>query len=313
MLSTAMSLAVPQELTQLLVDDRQPFAQRRLTDAYERAQEVPFDDSSRIVLFSDCHRGDRSRADAFAQNESVFFQALKHYYRSGFTYIEVGDGDELWQNRQASVVVRAHRRIFDLLHSFDIFNRLHLILGNHDVQASSDDVIDKDGLLAKEGLILSHVNTGKSLFVVHGHQVDSYSDHLSVVGRFMARSWRRLQALGVRGDAVWSDTSRKWKMMRKGVSGYQHSRTRRIERSITHWIRMNRQTVICGHTHKAAFATGGASPYFNTGSCVRPGGITGLEISDGKIQMVKWVGGPGSGHSPLRQLLSPSVALTSLN
>jgi len=76
---------------------------KRLTEVFEMAEEVPFDDSSKIVLFSDCHRGDNGWADDFAHNQSLFFFALEHYYAQGFTYIEIGDGDELYENKSRPI------------------------------------------------------------------------------------------------------------------------------------------------------------------------------------------------------------------
>ena len=67
----------------------------RLSEVFESSEKIPFDDSSKFILFSDCHRGDNSWTDDFAQNQNIFFHALNFYYDGGFTYIEVGDGDEL--------------------------------------------------------------------------------------------------------------------------------------------------------------------------------------------------------------------------
>ena len=47
--------------------------------------------------------------------------------------------------------------------------------------------------------------------------------------------------------------------------------------------------LICGHTHREKYPQEGELPYFNTGSCVRAKGITGMEISDGKILLVEWL------------------------
>ncbi len=94
--------------------DFHALAAKRLTEVFKAAEEVPFDDTSRFVFFSDCHRGDNSRADAFAINENLFLRALGYYHRHGFTYIEVGDGDELWKNRRFCDVREAHGRAFDL-------------------------------------------------------------------------------------------------------------------------------------------------------------------------------------------------------
>jgi hypothetical protein len=48
-------------------DSWHSYAHRRLTGVFEGAVEVPFDHSSRFVFLSDCHRGNGSRADAFAR------------------------------------------------------------------------------------------------------------------------------------------------------------------------------------------------------------------------------------------------------
>jgi len=250
-------------------------AYRRMTQALQAAKSILFDDRSRLVFFSDLHRGDNSRADAFAQNETLFIQALRHYYRRGFTYVEVGDGDELWQNRRLSDVKRAHWRTFDLLHAFDAENRLQLIFGNHDIQGFQRRKMKKDGLTAHEGLVLRHAETEHQIFVVHGHQVDFKSDGLYQVSRFIIRHvWRHIQNLGITDVASTIAESRNRGTLRQRVS---------------EWIEAHKQMVICGHTHTPMFAAVGDLPYFNAGSGVFDGYITGLEIQNGEIALVKWL------------------------
>ncbi|MFT5242124.1 MAG: hypothetical protein ACJA1H_000703 [Glaciecola sp.] len=70
-------------------------SKKRLDRAYTNAKVVNFDDSSKFILFSDCHRGDNSFADDFSKNRNIYFHALKHYYPEGFSYAELGDVDEL--------------------------------------------------------------------------------------------------------------------------------------------------------------------------------------------------------------------------
>ncbi|MGK0253755.1 MAG: hypothetical protein ACI9OE_001232 [Mariniflexile sp.] len=43
-------------------------SKKRLDNAYKNAKIIDFDDDSKIILFSDCHRGDNSFADDFANN-----------------------------------------------------------------------------------------------------------------------------------------------------------------------------------------------------------------------------------------------------
>ena len=60
----------------------------------ESAKTINFDDSSKFVLFSDLHRGNGGKADAFLPNAELFLASLQNYVRRGFTYVEVGDGEE---------------------------------------------------------------------------------------------------------------------------------------------------------------------------------------------------------------------------
>ena len=68
----------------------------KLNKVYTSAPVLPYDKNSRIVIMSDCHRGQGNGADNFLPNSPIFQGALEYYYENGFTYIELGDGDELW-------------------------------------------------------------------------------------------------------------------------------------------------------------------------------------------------------------------------
>ena len=101
----------------------------RLDRAYKNAMTIPFDEDSKFIFFSDCHRGDNSFADDFANNRNIYFHALNHYYREGFTYIELGDGDELWENISFDSIFEAHKNVYQLLRRFHLEKRLHMMLG----------------------------------------------------------------------------------------------------------------------------------------------------------------------------------------
>ena len=68
---------------------------QRLDQVFEEAKLIEFDNASRFIIFSDCHRGDNSWADDFAHNQVIFFHAMQYYLQKDFTYIEAGDGNEL--------------------------------------------------------------------------------------------------------------------------------------------------------------------------------------------------------------------------
>ena len=99
-----------------------------LNRAYKNAKVISFNDANKFILFSDCHRGDNSFADDFANNRNIYFHALKHYYNEGFQYCELGDGDELWENRSFDEILNAHKNVYMLLKRFHEEERLHLSL-----------------------------------------------------------------------------------------------------------------------------------------------------------------------------------------
>ena len=262
---------------------------KRLTEVFDSAEELTFNDSSRLVFFSDLHRGNNSRADAFAGNEDLFLQALTHYHRQGFAYIEVGDGDELWQNRRFGDILHAHRRTFDLLHRFNRQGRLHIVVGNHDIRDGRCHQVEKDGIHTREGLIFRHSRTGQRLFVFHGHQADFKCDHLLVLSRLLVRHfWTRFKLLGI--VAPFDSQSSMPPMgivERQTIEGSMVHYKKKVERRIVEWLIPRRQIVICGHTHRPMCAGYGA-PYFNAGGCVYDGYITGLEIEEGEIRLIRW-------------------------
>ncbi len=63
----------------------------------------------------------------------------------------------------------------------------------------------------------------------------------------------------------------------------------KVERRTKKWIVENNNLVtIAGHTHRPRFPEPGDIAFFNDGSCVHPRSITGLEIENGKISLIKW-------------------------
>jgi len=84
---------------------------KRLHKALKGASTLPLTPFSKYILFSDCHRGDGSSNDNFLKNQTLFLAALRYYYNTSFTYIELGDGDELWENKNMKPILEIHNDI----------------------------------------------------------------------------------------------------------------------------------------------------------------------------------------------------------
>ena len=264
---------------------------RKLDKVYRNSRVIPFDSNSKLVLMSDCHRGQGNAGDNFLANQTVCFGALEYYYQNGFTYLELGDGDELWENRQLKTIIEVHSDIFWLLSKFYRHGRLHMLYGNHDIvkrragymeyhgssyycESSHCEQPLLSGISVTEGLILRNINDNEELFLIHGHQGDLLNDTLWPLARFLVRYvWRRLELTGFL-DPTGAGRPRKAK--------------ERIEKQLAAYAMEHKNILIAGHTHRPVFSTPAQGYYFNTGSCVHPRCITCIEIENNNIVLVKW-------------------------
>lgn len=266
-------------------------ASKRLSQVFAGSKAITFDDNSRIVIMSDCHRGNGSWGDNFSNNQNLYFAALNYYNDNGYTYIELGDGDELWENRKIEDIIGAHSDAFWLLSLFYSDHRLYMMYGNHDIVKSDlrfaqtkchsfycDSTNSQTSLFPKiemtEGLILKYRNSKHQIFLTHGHQVDFLNYTLWRLSRFLVRYlWKPLELIGIKDP----------------TSAAKNNEIKNsIEKKLIEWSRQHNQLLICGHTHRPVFPKVGEALYFNDGSCVHPRCITAIELRNGTISLIKW-------------------------
>lgn len=263
----------------------------RISKAFKNAKKLTLNKNSKYILFSDCHRGNNSFADDFAHNRNIYQHALTYYFKEQYTYIELGDGDELWENSDFKSIFRANKNVYMLLKQFHDTNRLHFIWGNHDMDYKTPKKVEKnyhyffDSVTETEKefminpsfseAILLEREDKKSIFLLHGHQADWFNYAFWKLSRFLVRVlWKPLQLLGI------SDPTSPAQNFKELI---------KVERNIENWIKSNNnQMVVIGHTHRPRFPSATEIPFFNDGSCVHPRAITGLEIKDNQITLIKW-------------------------
>ncbi|MGB9004090.1 MAG: metallophosphoesterase [Candidatus Aminicenantales bacterium] len=254
---------------------------------------LPLGPRSRVVIFSDLHRGIGDEADDFRHNQLLFEAALEYYNRRRFTYIELGDGDELVENTRFEAIVRSYGRIFRLLDRFQRDGRLYYLVGNHNLQMGKARWREKhlakarriipglwEALAAPQTILL-----GDKIFLLHGHQADVLSTFVAPLSRFFMRTiWRFLKnVFGFKNPLSVSQNPRK---------------RSRVEQRILGWAARRRMVAVAGHTHRPVFMSlgrqeseaglAGRPYYFNCGSGVHPGAVTALEIETMTIRLVNW-------------------------
>ena len=171
-------------------------------------------------------------------------------------------------------------------------NKLHMIWGNHDMVYRNKSFVKKHlssyfepktgenltlfkDIKFHEGLILKHCMTGQELFLTHGHQADWWNYSFWKWSRFMVRVlWKPLNVMGI------ADPTSPAK---------NYTELIKVERRTKKWIAENDNLItVLGHTHRPRFPEPGDIAFFNDGSCVHPRSITGIEIENGTISLIKW-------------------------
>ena len=290
--------------------------QSRLSHSFDSAPVLPLDQTSRYVLFSYCHRGSANSNDNFLKNQHLYFSALQYYYQNGFTYIELGDGDELWENRKMEQIIEVHNNVFWLLSKFAEKKRLYLLYGNHDMEkkrtaysnchCSSYFCTDSQqmqplfpDLKYYSGVILKDIS-GLCIHLTHGHQADLLNSVFWRFSRFLVRYvWQPLEHMG-----VLDPTS----------AAKNNHRKNQTEKHLASWAEKQHQILITGHTHRPRLDK--ADPfYFNTGSCVHPRCITCIEIQDRTLTLCKWTVNTHSDRTlyVAREELADPISLTEYN
>lgn len=309
-----------------------------LANPGKRGLLLPLDPANdRIIIFSDQHKGRRNGADDFAGAETNFLRALDYYYKNDFTYINLGDSEELWENNIWQVK-KKNTDVFAVEKKFLQKNKFIKVFGNHDLYWDNDplaawqlkDIYGEkvrvyEGIILKllSGSDLSSVASAKEdykLFLTHGHQGDAQSDGNWFSKFFISNIWAPLQAfLHINPNTPAYDAEKKtlhnrimyeWAAAKENIlliTGHTHQP---VFGSLTHLERLYKQFQEAKQqknkteeellrkeirTREREFTAVAMDymkmkpAYFNTGCCCfSDGDITGIELEEREIRLVKW-------------------------
>lgn len=289
--------------------------------------------TSKFIIFSDQHKGAGDLADDFHPAEANYQQALNYYYENGYSFINLGDCEELWECKP-QVAVDYNKSSLLKEARFQNDSRYYRIFGNHDLEwkyAIQQNLYLKPvfGELLKvyEGAVLrvSYNEFVYSIFLTHGHQGDLKSDGNAVSKWVVAAIWTPVQryleinlnslsdsyGLVDRHNTImsnWSETQDKLIF----ISGHTH---KPVFASLDHIDRLKKEKSKAESAGDAARARSvqleidkrmmeyagkysekiKAHPsYFNTGCCCfADGDISGIEIEGGSLKLIKWEGKNG--------------------
>lgn len=256
--------------------------------------------TAKFIIFSDQHKGNKSWADDFNLSEYNYCAALKHYNKEGYHFINLGDSEELWKFNAAELLP-ANEKSLQVEAAFHP-QRYTKTFGNHDIIWKDKFAVNyylkkyyPPEISIYEGVLLqiNGLAIPLNIFCTHGHQGDLMSDNNAFSTWIVAHVWMPMQRfLRININSASKDFSLR----------NQHNRM------MYEWSSKRKNLLlITGHTHSPVFASGKyykhpnnkipqhenealvTPSYYNTGCCCfNDGDITGIEISDGCIRLVKW-------------------------
>jgi predicted phosphodiesterase len=288
----------------------------------------------KFIIFSDQHKGAKDGADDFMLCEPNYLAALDHYYSNGYFFISLGDCEELWENTLSAVKKHQQpaftkEQLFIQQNRFvKIFGNHDLYWQNDPFAHFQLKEIYGCDVAIYEGVLLRTSVSGKpvNIFCTHGHQGDAVSDGNWFSKFFVSKIWAPLQSLlkinpntpaydaqlkTLHNSIMYDWSAAQDKMLL--ITGHTHQP---VFESLTHIERLYRQLLFAEKVgdqemieslHKEIsfrkFEYAHVSPdylslkptYFNSGCCCfNDGDITGIEIEEDCIRLIKWHNKEGS-------------------
>lgn len=292
---------------------------------------IAFDAATdRFIIFSDQHKGNGDHADDFAGACPNYAEALNYYYKNNYTYINLGDCEELWENKPEPVLIH-YKEIMQQEAAFHTAGRYHRVFGNHDLLWFSSDAVKQflqplfpGNLKIGEGILLQTVinHYPLEILLTHGHQGDAVSDNNAFTKWFVGRVWVPVQRwldFNVNTPAkdfhmrdLHNQIMYQWTQQRQNtilITGHTHKpvfesldHLQRLSKQLNKAENQNNETTVNSikseiKKKEAEYEKKGSSlppppikpAYYNTGCCCfNDGDITGIEIADGQMRLVRW-------------------------
>jgi hypothetical protein len=282
----------------------------------------------RFIIFSDQHKGAKNGADDFMICEPSYLAALDYYFQNDYFYIDLGDSEELWENSLPAVKkhqqpsFEKEKKFFLNNRGIKIFGNHDLYWQNDPFAAIQLKQIYDCDIRIYEGVLLqTSINEHSvNIFCTHGHQGDAASDGNWFSKFFVAKIWAPLQSLvkinpntpayDAQLKTLHNSMMYEWSAAQKNlflITGHTHQP---VFESLTHIERLYRSLLFARQVkdesmiqtlqeeiHRRKFEYTTVSPdylqlqptYFNSGCCCNnDGDITGIEIQEDCIRLIKW-------------------------
>lgn len=200
-------------------------------------------EANKYVIISDVHLGDGSRADDLRENQETLMAALVHYNEQGYQLILLGDIEEFWQFELEKIRQRYNDTVYKKIRAFGD-DRVHRVFGNHDSEWCSypdpaKSHSERPGC-AVEALKMKDFQGKTCILLVHGHQGSTESDKNSWLSRAFVRAYKGVEPVA---------------KLDPHTSATKSQVTKEYEQILYSWAKESKVILICGHSHRAIFAS----------------------------------------------------------
>jgi UDP-2,3-diacylglucosamine pyrophosphatase LpxH len=273
-----------------------------LDAAWRRALRITSFDikRDRYIVFSDTHRGNRhARTDDFVHNQDVYTHALEYYLDGDYRLVLNGDIEEGWKAGFPSIIKAYADDVYALERRFAQRGDTHYLrtYGNHDDGWADKDLVSKvlNPVMGRSVPVFPAILLGGQIFIVHGHQGDIDADRFAWFSRRVVKH-------------IWQPLQTAFEL--KSLRAAENSDIRRArDWNLSAWSKMNRLMLIAGHTHRPMLTDMNRVNYINDGCCVHTDGITGIEIDQGILRLVRWA---KDAHNQIQQMIYREIPLAPL-
>jgi UDP-2,3-diacylglucosamine pyrophosphatase LpxH len=296
--------------------------------------------TGKFIIFSDQHKGARNGSDDFTLAAPNYLAALDYYNQNDFVLICLGDCEELWENTLGKVkefnaeTFEAEKKFLAKKAFVKVIGNHDLYWSNDPFAWWQLRKIYEEEVTVYEGLVLATTIGERAfrIFCTHGHQGDAQSDGNWFSKFFVARIWAPLQAyLRVNPNTPAYNNEKKtlhneimyeWSSRQTDtilITGHTHqpvfkslTQVERLYRKLQYAQSQKNNSEIAEteaairqiEKHFTAVSIDYLTmkpSYFNSGCCCfSDGDITGIEIDEGCIRLIKWT---LAGKSPERKVL----------
>lgn len=296
--------------------------------------------AGKFIIFSDQHKGARDGADDFTLAAPNYLAALEYYDQKDFTLICLGDSEELWENTLGKVkefnveTFEAEKKFLAKKAFVKVLGNHDLYWGNDPFAWWQLRKIYGEDVPIYEAVILGTTISDKEfrIFCTHGHQGDAQSDGNWFSKFFVARIWAPVQgylrvnpntpAFNNEKKTLHNEIMYEWSSKQTDailITGHTHQP---VFQSLTEVERLYRklqyaqsqkndkdiqETEAAIRKNEKHFTSVSIDyltmrpSYFNSGCCCfSDGDITGIEIDEGCIRLIKWT---LDAKSPQRKIL----------